>query len=479
MMSKMKFYSMAVALVTLGACTPKATDSSKVPGIDLTNLDTTVLASDDFYQYACGGWMVKNPLTPERSRFSSFDKLIDDNEERLRVMFEDMGKTQAVKGSVEQKISDLYKLGLDSVRLNKEGAAPLKPYLDEIAAVTTPEQKAVILAKMHLRNTAPFFAPYVGADDKNSSMNIFCTYQAGMNMGDRDYYLLDDESTLAIRDSYKKYITRLFSLIGYDEASASKAVETVMNIETALAKAAFSRDELRNPQANYNKMTIDEVKAAYKNLDWDTYFATLGLDSVAAVNVGQPRAMAVANELLGSLSDEDFRCYLTFNMADAATGLLSDDFADASFDFYGRTLSGKQEQEARWKRALNVPNGFLGEAVGEMYVAKFFSPESKERMVTLVANLQKALSEHIDSLEWMSDTTKMKAQEKLATFHVKIGYPDKWRNYDGLEVNPEESYLVNVLRACEFENRYQLADEGKTGRQRQMVNDTSNGQCLL
>lgn len=461
MMSKMKFYSMAVALVTLGACAPKATDGNKVPGVDLSNLDTTVMASDDFYQYACGGWMVKNPLTPERSRFSSFDKLIDNNEERLRVMFEDMGKTQAVKGTVEQKISDLYKLGLDSVRLNEEGATPLKPYLEEIAVVSTPEQKAVILGTMHLRNTAPFFAPYVGADDKNSSMNIFCTYQAGMNMGDRDYYLLNDESTLAIRDSYKKYIARLFSLIGYDEEAASKAVETVMNIETTLAEAAFSRDELRNPQANYNKMTIDELKAAYNNLDWDTYFATLGLDSVAAVNVCQPRAMAAVNKLLGSLSDEDFRCYLTFNMADAATGMLSDDFMDASFDFYGRALSGKQEQEARWKRALNVPNGLLGEAVGEMYVAKFFSPESKERMVTLVANLQKALAEHIDSLEWMSDATKEKAQEKLAAFHVKIGYPDKWRNYDGLDVNPEESYLVNVLRACEFENRYQLADEGK------------------
>ena len=224
MMSKMKFYSMAVALATLGACTPKTADENKVPGIDLTNLDTTVMASADFYQYACGGWMAKNPLTPERSRFSSFDKLIDNNEERLRVMFEDMGKTQAVKGTVEQKISDLYKMGLDSVRLNEEGAAPLKPYLEEIAAVSTPQEKAAILATMHLRNTAPFFAPYVGADDKNSSMNIFCTYQAGMNMGDRDYYLLNDESTLAIRESYKKYVARLFSLIGYDEEAAAKAL---------------------------------------------------------------------------------------------------------------------------------------------------------------------------------------------------------------------------------------------------------------
>lgn len=459
-MSKMKYYSMAMALMTLGACAPKAT-TEKVPGIDLTNLDTTVVAGDDFYQYACGGWMAKNPLTPEHARYGSFDKLIENNQEQLRQLFDDLSKSNAAAGTVERKISDLYNLGLDSARLNQEAAEPLKPYLEEIAAAVTPEQKAALLASMHLRNTAPFFAPYVGADEMNSSMNILNTYQAGMRMGDRDYYLLDDESSVAIRESYKNYIARLFTLLGYSAEDAAKSVETVMKVETALAKAAFSREELRNPHANYNKMTLAQLKETYKNIAWETYFAGLGLDSIEAVNVGQPRAMAAVNDLMATLTNEELQCYYIYNMADAAAECLSDDFVSASFDFYGRTLSGKEQQEPRWKRALNVPNTLLGEAVGEMYVAKFFPPESKQRMVELVANLQTALGEHIDSLEWMSDATKAKAREKLAAFYVKIGYPDEWRDYTELEINPSESYLANVLRAAEFENRHQLSDEGK------------------
>ncbi len=456
----MKFYSMAMTLVTLGACAPKAT-TEKVPGIDLTNLDTTTVAGSDFYQYACGGWMEKNPLTAEHARFGSFDKLIEDNQVQLRDLFDELAKSEAAAGTVERKISDLYNLGLDSARLNEEGAAPLTPYLEELAAIATPAQRAEMLAKMHLRNTAPFFALYVGADEMNSSMNILNTYQAGMNMGDRDYYLLDDESSVTLRDAYRKYIAQLFTLIGYDEAATATAVETVMKVETALAKAASSREELRNPIANYNKISVDQLKADYKNIDWDAYFTALQLDSVTTINVAQPRALATADKLMATLTDEELRCYYAFNLIDAAAGYLSDDFVTASFDFYGRALSGKEEQEARWKRALNVPNYLMGEAVGEMYVAKYFSPESKVRMIELVANLQKALGEHIDSLAWMSDETKAKAHEKLATFYVKIGYPDEWRDYTALNIDATESYLANVLRAAEFENHYNLAEEGK------------------
>lgn len=456
-MKKMIYFSMAMAVATLGACTPKAADE-KVPGVDLTSLDTTVTADNDFYQYACGGWMANNPLRPEHARFGSFDKLIEENQKQIRVLFDGLANSQAAAGTSERKIADLFLMGLDSVRLNNEGAAPLKPYLDEIAAVATPAEKSAMIAKLHRRNASPFFALYVGGDEKNSSMNILNIYQSGMNMGDRDYYLNNDENTVAVREAYKTYINRLFTLCGYSAEEAAKAVETVMKIETALAEAAFSRVELRNPEANYNKMTLDELKANYKNIDWDAYFTTLGVAEVKDVIVGQTKAMTAVDNLMATLSDEELRMYLSYNMINCAADCLSDDFSTAQFDFYGRVLSGKEEQEPRWKHALAVPNSLMSEAVGEMYVKKHFSPESKERMVTLVKNLQVALGQHIDALEWMSDETKAKAHEKLAAFHVKIGYPDVWRSYEGLDINPEESYLANALRAVEFENDFNLAE---------------------
>ena len=459
-MSKIKYFTMAMVLVSLGACAPKATEE-KVPGVDLASLDTTVAPAADFYQYACGGWMANNPMRPEHSRFGSFDKLIEENQEQLRVLFEELSKSDAAVGTNERKIADLYNLGLDSARLNREGAAPLKPYIDEINAATTREAKASLMAAMHRRNMSPFFAVYVNGDEKNSAMNILYFYQAGMNMGDRDYYLNNDESTVAIREAYKTYINRLFTLAGYTAEEAAAAVETVMKIETEMAKAAFSRVELRNPEANYNKMTIEQLAANYKNFDWNTYFAALGLPETREVVVGQTKAMAAADQLLGSLSEDELRTYFTFNMINGAADCLSDDFTNAQFDFYGRALSGKEEQEPRWKHALAVPNSLMSEAVGEMYVKKHFSPESKERMVTLVDNLAKALGEHIDALVWMSDETKARAHEKLSTFHVKIGYPDEWRSYEGLEINPSKSYLANALRAVEFENNTVLAEAGK------------------
>ena len=318
-----------------------------------------------------------------------------------------------------------------------------------------------MIGEMHRTMSAPFFAIYVDADAKNSSMNIAGWYQAGMNMGDRDYYVSDDENSLKIRDSYTNYIKTLFTLSGYTQEAAEQAAATVLKVETAIAKAAFTREELRDPQAGYNVMTVADLKKQYDGLDWDVYFKTVGLDSIQKINIGQPRTLKAVNELLKTLSEQEMRDYLAFNCIDGAAPYLSDDFVNARFDFYSKTLSGKEQIEPRWKRALNVPNSLLSEAVGEMYVAKYFPPEAKERMVQLVANLQTALGQHIDSLEWMSDVTKAKAHEKLNTFYVKIGYPDKWRDYSGLTIDPKESYYANVRRAAEFETLYSLKDEGK------------------
>ena len=282
-----------------------------------------------------------------------------------------------------------------------------------------------------------------------------------MNMGDRDYYIADDEANSKIRDSYRNYIQKIFTLSGYSAESAAQAAATVLKVETEIAKAAFTREELRDPQAGYNVMTIDELKKQFGGLDWDIYFNTVGLDSLKKINIGQPRTLKAVNNLLKTLNEQEIRDYLAFNCIDGAAPYLSDDFVNAHFDFYSKTLSGKEQIEPRWKRALDVPNSLLSEAVGEMYVAKYFPPEAKERMVQLVANLQTALGQHIDSLEWMSDETKAKAHEKLNNFYVKIGYPDKWRDYTGLTVNPKDSYYANIHRAAEFETLYSLKDEGK------------------
>ena len=450
--------SFAAALIATG-CTNKSV--TKTPGIDLTNLDTTVACGDDFYEYACGGWMQKNPLKPEYARYGSFDQLRENNQEQIRLLFDELGKQKAESGSVAQKIGDLYNMGLDSVRLNQEGAAPIADELKRIQSLSGKEAVSAMVGEMHRTMSAPFFAIYVDADAKNSSMNIAGWYQAGMNMGDRDYYVSDDENSRKIRDSYKNYIQTIFTLSGYTKEAAEQAAATVLKVETAIAKAAFTREELRDPQAGYNVMTVADLKKQYDGLDWDVYFKTVGLDSIQKINIGQPRTLKAVNELLKTLSEQEMRDYLAFNCIDGAAPYLSDDFVNARFDFYSKTLSGKEQIEPRWKRALNVPNSLLSEAVGEMYVAKYFPPEAKERMVQLVANLQKALGEHIDSLEWMSDATKAKAHEKLNTFYVKIGYPDKWRDYSDLTIDPKESYYANVRRAAEFATLYSLKDEGK------------------
>ena len=457
-MKRVMILSFAAALLATG-CTSKST--VKTPGIDLSNLDTTVACGDDFYDYACGGWMKKNPLKPEYARFGSFDQLRENNREQIRLLFEELGKQKAEPGSIAQKIGDLYNMGLDSVRLNEEGASPIAEELSRIQSLSGKEAISAMIGEMHRTTSAPFFAIYVDADAKNSTMNIAGWYQAGMNMGDRDYYIADDEANSKIRDSYRNYIQKIFTLSGYSAESAAQAAATVLKVETEIAKAAFTREELRDPQAGYNVMTIDELKRQFGGLDWDIYFNTVGLDSLKKINIGQPRTLKAVNNLLETLSEQEIRDYLAFNCIDGAAPYLSDDFVNAHFDFYSKTLSGKEQIEPRWKRALDVPNSLLSEAVGEMYVAKYFPPEAKERMVQLVANLQTALGQHIDSLEWMSDETKAKAHEKLATFYVKIGYPDKWRDYTGLTVNPKDSYYANIRRAAEFETLYSLKDEGK------------------
>ena len=448
----------AGALAT--GCAPKP-GAEKSLAIDPSNMDTTVACGEDFYEYACGGWIKKNPLKPEYARYGSFDVLAENNQKQMRELIDELEKAENEPGSVAQKVGDLYKMGLDSVRLNKEGVSPISEALKNIASLDDKAAFASLVAQMHKEGSSPFFQLYVGADEKNSSMNIVNLYQGGMSMGDRDYYLSEDSANVKIRDAYKKYINKLFTLAGYSAEKAVAAEKNVMNIETALAKVAFSREETRNPLKNYNKMAMTDFLKQMNGFDWKSYFSALGLDSLNEINPNQLPFIKGMDALVGGLTSEEIRAYLIFKQINTASSYLSDDFVQARFDFYGKVLSGQQELKPRWKRSLSVTDGALGEALGEMYVAKYFPPEAKERMLKLVENLRISLGEHIDSLEWMSAETKAKAKEKLAAFYVKIGYPDKWRDYSGLTIDPKKSYWDNVREAAIFESDYMLSDVNK------------------
>lgn len=451
----------AAGMVAMSGCSKSPVkETAKVDAINLANLDTTVAPGTDFYQYACGGWIEKNPLKPEYSRFGTFDQLRDNNQEQLRSLIDELGSTPQEAGSVAQKIGSLYEMGLDSVKLNKEGMAPIKEQLEAIQRLGTKADVAKMVAVLHKEGMAPFFALFVDADEKNSSMNIVQLYQAGIGMGDRDYYLLDDEGAVKMRDAYKQFINRLFALTGASPEQAEAAVNAVMKIETGIAEISFSREDLRDSQKNYNKIKLEEFKAKNNPIDWDVYFESMGLMEIEYLDAKQLPFYGALDEFLKNVSIDEQKYYLAFNLLNAAAPYLSDEFVAAEFDFYGKTMSGKQEQQPRWKRSLSTVNGALGEAVGQMYVAKYFPASSKEKMLTLVGNLQKALSERIAGLDWMSDETKAKAQEKLSAFIVKIGYPDKWRDYTALEIK-DDSYWANVCRSNIFEMDYMLAQAGK------------------
>ena len=460
MRKRKMFPFLAAGIVALASCNTPQKEVVKIAAINPANMDTTVAAGTDFYEYACGGWIKNNPLKPEYARFGTFDQLVENTQEQLRVLIEELSATPHEAGSVAGKIGALYAMGLDSTKLNADGVAPIKEELAAINALATKSDVSKMVATLHKEGMAPFFALFVDADEKNSAMNIVQLYQAGIGMGDRDYYLLEDEGSAKMRDAYRAYINKLFTLAGSSPEQADAAVDAVMKIEKAIAEISYGREDLRDSQKNYNKLAYEDFKQIESPLDWDVYFESMGLAGLKELDAKQINFYKDMNKALQNTTVDEQKYYLAFNLLSAAAPYLSDDFVDADFEFYGKVMSGKQEQQPRWKRSLNTVNGALGEAVGEMYVEKYFPASSKEKMLTLVGNLQTALSERINGLEWMSDTTKAKAQEKLAAFTVKIGYPDKWRDYSGLEIK-DDSYWANVRRSNIFDMAYQLADVDK------------------
>ena len=443
-----------MAIATLTGCEGKKEMNS---GIRPANMDLTAARGADFYQYACGGWMAANPLTDEYSRFGTFDQLAENNREQLKGLIAEIASKEHEQGSVAQKIGDLYNLAMNTEKLNADGMNPIKPELDKINAIT--DKAGIIQAMAELAGSA-YFQFYVGADIMDSKMNIFQLYQGGIGLGEKEYYIDTDEATTNIREGYKKHIVKMFQLIGQDEKQATKSMEAVMEIETRLAKKSFSAVEQRNPAANYHMLTLDELKKQIAGFDWDAYLNAVGVKGVTSLNVSQIEPVKEAVAIINSLPMDKQKAYLQWKLIDGAAGYLSDDFVAQNFDFYGRVLSGKKEDQPRWKKAVGTVNGVLGEAVGQMYVEKYFPAEAKERMIQLVKNLQVALGERIQALEWMGEETKAKAMEKLNTFYVKVGYPDKWKDYSSLNIE-KDSYYANIKRAQEFALNEMLGKAGK------------------
>lgn len=451
---------MAVLALAVAAGCDSKKEAVMTSGIDLTNLDTTAVQGADFYQYACGGWMKKHPLTNEYSRFGSFDMLAENNREQLKGLIVEIAAGQNAQGTIGQKIGDIYNLAMDSVKLNADGVTPIQADLEKIASVKDKSEIVPLMAELAHSGVFPYFSFYVGADIMDSKSNLFQLYQGGISLGEREYYLDNDDVTTNIRNKYKEHIVKMFQLAGFDEAAAKKKMEAVMDIETRIAKASFSAVEQRNPAANYHKMSLDELKKEIPGIDWDAFLNGIGVKGVTELSVSQVEPIKEVEKIVNSLPVENQIAYMQWNLIDRAAGYLSDDLVAQNFDFYGKTLSGKQTNQPRWKRAVSTVNGVLGEAVGQMYVEKYFPAAAKERMVQLVKNLQTALGERIRNLEWMGDSTKIKAIEKLNSFYVKVGYPDKWRDYIGLNIE-KDSYWANVKRATEFELDYMLSKAGK------------------
>ncbi len=441
-------------LMMAAACGPK---DAKVPALDMANLDTTVSPAADFYKYATGGWQASHPLKPEFSRFGSFDVIGEATQENLNALFESMTTLKAEPGSVDQKISDLYKMALDSTTRNGLGAEPILPYIAQIQALSSKEDLPALLGELNRYGEGGFYGAGVDADLADSDNQVLYLGQGGLGMGDRDYYLKEENA--AFKAGYRDFLAKVFSLCALEDAEG--LADRALAVEEAMAEISWSREQNRNVQAIYNPMSSEQIDAAWPNLGFSKVCSVLGIPAQEKVVVQQPSYFDGLNALLEKTDLESLKAYLLGQFVGGSTGALSDDFYTASWEFFSHQMAGAQEQRPRWKRAMSVPNGLLGEAVGKMYVDRYFPASSKEKMVKLVENLRTALGEHIDSLEWMSDSTKVRAREKLAAFTVKIGYPDKWKDYSTLDIDPGKTYYENLRAASAWYTADNLSKLGK------------------
>ncbi|MEJ2505246.1 MAG: M13 family metallopeptidase [Ignavibacteriaceae bacterium] len=436
-------------------------EGNGVKGFDRSNMDTTVSPAVDFYQYVNGTWVKNNPVPDEYSIWATFTQLAEENYKVLKNILETAAANKnAEQGSNEQKIGDFYYTGMDTVQIEKDGYNPIKPDLKKISDINSIDDLYDVIAELHRKGVSALFNFYGDADAKNSEMTIAQLSQGGLGLPDRDYYTNDDTRSKEIRDRYIDHVSKMLMLIGQDSVTAGKNAQTIMNIETRLAKASLTRVERRDPNKTYNKTDLKNLAEANPGFEWKSYFKLVGLPDPGDINVEEPDFFKEVSAMMSDVSLDDWKTYLTWKVVDEAAAFLSSDFENQNFEFFGKFLRGSKVLSERWKRVMRNINRGLGEALGELYVKETFPPEAKEKANKIVMNLLEAMGERIKALDWMSDSTKQMALKKLSTFTVKIGYPDKWRDYSKLEIK-RDSYAANLIRSSEFAVKRNLDKIGK------------------
>ena len=454
-----------IAIMAISATTmPCFGQGNLKSGIQLSNLDRSAAPGNDFYQFACGGWVKNNPLPAAYSRFGSFDRLQQDNNERINGILNELLKNNYAKGTVEQKLSDMYKLAMDSVRRNKEGVKPIMPYIKEIEACKSKHALQQLQKKYSYFGIGRTYSTYFGADEKDAKWNILNINQSGLTLGQKEYYLDNDEATTKIREAYKQHIVNMFKLFGFSNKASLLKMNDVLSVETKLAQVSKSRTELRDVEANYNKISLEEFESRYPNLTLTELMKADGVneDHIRNLVIGQPDFLAGANTIVGEMTPGQLKSYMEWDLITSCATLLSDEVEAENFDFFGKTMTGRKENHPRWKRATNLVQGMMGESLGKIYVEKYFPAAAKQRMEGLVKNLQVALAQRIEAQDWMDDATKRNALDKLNTFYVKVGYPNKWKDISGMKVDPAKSFCENVIECRRFLHQWQI--DNKAGK---------------
>ena len=443
---KKRVFLLGLVFVAMGSLAQTNLSS----GIDPKNLDTSVKPGNDFYHYAAGGWLKAHPLDAEHTENGAFTDLYEQNQKRIQEIILQYASKPQQQGTLGQKIGSLYNLMMDSVRLNHEGWAPLKPTLDKIKAIKNVREYQIVTAQLDRDGESTMmFGIGVGADQRNADWNLVGIGQGGLGLDTRDYYLSDDEQNKRVLEAYKTYLKKLFVLTGYDEATAEKKMQAVLAIETRIAKASYDQVKLRDVAANYHKMSYMQLVNDFPGIDWGNVFLASGFPAFDAIDVGQPEPIHEVEKILAETSLDDLKTYAEAKVISGASSQLSDDFRKVSFEF-NSVLTGVKQDRPRWKRGVSLVSGVLGEAIGKLYVDKYFPEENKKRMLELVHNLQTALGERIDEASWLGAATKAQAKDKLANFIIKIGYPDKWNDYSGLQVVDSLSLYANMQRIARW-----------------------------